>query len=654
MSTVTIPTAAREVAPAASNKMFDRGFLGAWIQPQHLSDSVLRSYSENFADPIGRRKTSVIFALLLFFASVIFGMSVQGQVRKRNPPAQARITVAPNILVSRDDANMPHAETMIAVNPKDEKNLIGTSIVFTNFEYGTTCKTYASKDGGYTWLPTSFPERFDYGSADPQVVFGPRGTAYFNMLSSGKSNAIHFYRSEDGGFNWQKSKDLAGADHPQMVVDQTDGNFSGRVYISIMRSIRKLAVSRSEDDGRTFAETVEVPNPRGFFLLNMNPLVFKDGTLFIPYLAWDDTGGKTPPSTVSEFVTSTDGGKTFSEPIKILEQPFKKYVAPTELRGSFVGGVGVVYAVDRRTDRLYLAASDDRFGKRRVLFSFSADKGKTWSAARQVSPDVLAESSQFQPMIAVNNEGTVGVAWFDTRDSKNQDSYNLYFAASIDGGQSFLPSRRISSEPSFPAAARNLTPFSAQSTGTAESANFRLRTAFGRWGDGGDYMGFTADAKGVFHPFWIDSRGGASQVYTTRITVDRGGKASFENPNTNNLTKEPLNKEVIMVIDPPEYNIEKQEAIISIRLKNVSADIIYGPITVEVKNLTDWTILNAENGKTAAGAIFDYSSALGDYKFLEPGALTEAVKWKFKYSGLGSSPSIESEITGYTFQKTIK
>lgn len=602
-----------------------------------------------------RRSTTVISAFQWVCVSVIVVMSAQAQTQKQNSTPQAKILVAPNILVSRDDGDMPHAETMISVNPKDGKNLLGTSIVFTNLEDGTTCKTYASKDGGYTWVATSFPERFDYGSADPQVAFGSRGTAYFSMLSSGKSNATHFFRSEDGGFSWQKSKDLAGADRPQMIVDQTEGNFSGRIYISKMRTIRKLAVSRSEDDGRTFAETVEVPNPRGFFLLSTNPLVFSDGTLFVPYFAWDDTGGKTPPATLSEFVTSGDGGKTFSEPTKVLEQPFKKYVAPTELRGSFISYFnGVVYALDRRNDRVYLATSDERFGKPRVLFSYSGDKGKTWSVVQQVSPDAPVESSQFQPMIAVNNEGIVGVAWFDTRDAKNQDSYNLYFTASIDGGQSFLPARRISSEPSFPAGARNLTPFSAESNATAKATSLRLRTSFGRWGDGGDYMGFTADSEGIFHPFWIDSRTGTSQVWTCRITVNRIGKVPVENPKEKGLRKESLNSKVIMVIDSPEYNTERQEAIIPIRLKNVSNDILYGPITVEVKNLADWTILNAENGKPATGAIFNYSSALGDFKSLEPGTLTEAVKWRFKYSGLGSSPNIQGELTGYISPKDTK
>lgn len=112
-----------------------------------------------------------------------------------------------------------------------------------------------------------------------------------------------------------------------------------------------------------------------------------------------------------------------------------------------------------------------------------------------------------------------------------------------------------------------------------------------------------------------------------------------------------MNGRLVLVTDPPKYDAEKQEAVIPMRLKNISAETVYGPITVEVKKLAEWTILNAKNGQGGVGAVFDYSSALGDWQVLKPGALTEAVIWKFKYSGLGSTPSIGIEIRGSLAEK---
>ncbi len=35
----------------------------------------------------------------------------------------------------------------------------------------------------------------------------------------------------------------------------------------------------------------------------------------------------------------------------------------------------------------------------------------------------------------------------------------------------------------------------------------------------GDTAGMTADANGVFHPLWVDNRGGIPQAWTARVTV---------------------------------------------------------------------------------------------------------------------------------------
>lgn len=459
-----------------------------------------------------------------------FGKSVSPS-QSSKPVHDVQILVGPNILVSKDEWGVSHAETMLAVNPKDVKNLVGASIIFGS-EHGMTCKTYASHDGGYTWIGTAFSERVEYMSVDPQVAFGLQGTAYFIMLGVGKGTATHFYRSEDGGFTWERARALRISDHPQIVVDRTVGKYAGRVYVSAMYGIKQLAIMRSEDDGKTFIGPAAVPNPSNYSMLNGNPLVLSDGTLLIPYAIWGDPEIAARSISSAEFVTSSDGGISFSPPTKVVDihrnVPSKGWRTRTELHGSFASEAFPVYAVDSRnnTDRLYATWSDIRFGNNRLLFSYSIDQGKTWSAAKFVSPDAPVESSQYQPMLAINREGTIGVAWFDTQYSKQQDQYHLYFTASVDGGNSFIHPRRVSSEPSFPAGAGNRTPYQGYGSTTAGLTDQLFRTQFERFGSGGDYMGFTSDAEGIFHPFWIDSRSGTAQVWTTRIQVIRWDERS--------------------------------------------------------------------------------------------------------------------------------
>jgi hypothetical protein len=108
---------------------------------------------------------------------------------------------------------------------------------------------------------------------------------------------------------------------------------------------------------------------------------------------------------------------------------------------------------------------------------------------------------------------------------------------------------------------------------------------------------------------------------------------------------------VSLVYDPIRYLPEAAEVHAPIRLRNVSKQAIYGPLHVEVmetvpqRRVQDgWAaeetapkILNASNGKTGKGAVFDYSKALGDSGELQPGAVTEAVVWRLKIAGPAQS-----------------
>jgi hypothetical protein len=284
-----------------------------------------------------------------------------------------------------------------------------------------------------------------------------------------------------------------------------------------------------------------------------------------------------------------------------------------------------------------------------------------------ISPEIPVEASQYLPMIAVNNEGVVGVQWFDTRNSKNQDSSELYFSASADGGGSFLQAAKVSSEPSFPINSGNLKPLLRTIGSIEDRISASFMSVFNRWPDGGDYIGLTADSTGVFYPFWPDSRRGTYQIYTGKLIVSTSSKngLSSNSISTENV-KASVSQQVTLVLDPVHYDFETREAVIPIRLKNTSRDTLYGPFTVVFKNFTNpgFTrsgfegfmnfpqILNATNGLNGVGAVFDYSSALRDFNALEPGALTEPVIWKFKFTDRPvTSFYIEAEVTGLVLRK---
>src|SRR5258708_13506812 len=96
---------------------------------------------------------------------------------------------------------------------------------------------------------------------------------------------------------------------------------------------------------------------------------------------------------------------------------------------------------ERFRDRIYMAYTETRSAKQggRLVVRWSADKGRTWTAPK----DIVAESrdavSQFQPAVAVNKDGTVGVMWYDTRESNGREEFNVYFAPSADGREPWSP-----------------------------------------------------------------------------------------------------------------------------------------------------------------------------------------------------------------------
>jgi hypothetical protein len=601
-----------------------------------------------------------------------------------------RISVGPNILVSRD-GDIPHVELMLATSPRTAKNLLGGAITFTRPSGGMACRAYSSTDGGITWKASEFPEQADLGGGDPQVAYTAQGTALFIALAfvkdeTGRGRAgLHVYRSEDGGKSWGAPADLGYSyDHEQVVVDTTKGRFAGRIYIGALYlgpyPVYRVGVFRSDDDGRTWTGPVDAANGGGTIGINVvTPMVLSDGTLLVPYVDFEFRPEKIPAKGKGKsnlwLVSSSDGGVTFSPPRKVLTQEFR----PMEDRSEMLGLAPFPkFAADFESksyrDRIYVAFEDYRLGSYRILSSWSSDRGKTWSQPRPVDGRVAKAVHQFQPALAVNKEGVVAVTWFDTRDSADGKQYHQYLAASLDGGASFLPSVRVSSDPSDPRGAGNRRQMTPSARIHKERVVLSFLSAAG-WTAGGHYMGLAADKDGDFHPFWVDARTGTSQIYTARVNVEvppkkpDGKEAGGEVVPTAAKSAGPplgepttLLERVELVFDQIQYDAEKSEIAVPVRLKNVSQSAIHPPIRIEFVGFGSgepqsevekefWkdkmtTIVNAANGKPGEGAVFEFDRALAGSETLEPGAQTNPVVVRLKLSDPFYAPDMRWNVTG--------
>jgi hypothetical protein len=435
---------------------------------------------------------------------VAFGLSLVLAAQVVPGIAAPGIVVGENVHVSTAHAEEGHYETHAAAHPTDPARLLATAIIYAKTGPRGTL-VYASDDAGKTWR-VSLEGHHLVNTGDPALAFGPDGTAYFTALTSrghpleqvpakpahawdGRKTIL--WRLPANAAHWEAPVTMRFADREYIAVDATRGKNHGRVYVTgDPRPLSGFAVFTSTDGGRTFSDPGAESDHRGASI--GNAVVASDGTLIGLYA---------DPEHV-RAVTSIDGGATLRP--SVIVDKFVRAGGRKDTRNNNVNHF-LHLAIDGTTgafkDRLYAAWPDRRSGHSQVLFASSADKGSTWSPARTVTDNAPTDQNDhFMPTVAVNNHGIVGLLWYDRRDNPDNLGYYARFSASLDGGKTWLPSVRVSKEPYV-------------------SGAVAKRSAFA--GNGGDTAGLAPAADGAFHAIWIDDHTGVPQVYASRITVAR-------------------------------------------------------------------------------------------------------------------------------------
>lgn len=117
---------------------------------------------------------------------------------------------------------------------------------------------------------------------------------------------------------------LVNPDKPNIAVDLTDGPHSGNVYIGwtecpkpglpCLQGEYRMAVAHSSDHGKTFSPAVLVPDhPKAEDVKYADLAIGPDGTVFMAFRTGIDDEERR-----SFFITrSTDGGESFSRPVKV-------------------------------------------------------------------------------------------------------------------------------------------------------------------------------------------------------------------------------------------------------------------------------------------------------------------------------------------------
>jgi hypothetical protein len=407
--------------------------------------------------------------------------------------------------VNAEGPRLPVVEPHLAVDPSDARHLVAAAIIVKKSDLsGSDCAVSVSFDGGISW------QRHELAlleCGDPWVAIGEDGTILLTVLGRAtaqedRPDHLLVFRSEDRGRTWRGPLSLGtGHDHETIAVDRSGGPYRGSFYVASQNyseesggKTRSVAfVARSSDGGRSFQPATRL------FLSNLslntqNPVVLSDGTLvasFNDFMRETDKGAVWLERERSWILTSSDGAKTFSVPILVSEACFQSFstLAVDASSGPF-------------RDRLYWICTSYRFED--IYLHYSADRGERWTKPIRVNQGTFRYVRT--PSLAVNRDGVVGVAWYDGRNAGQRYKrefvcQEIYFTASLDGGNTFLPEMKVSSEKSCPMSREN-------------------GEAGWRWPAGGDYMGLAAGADGDFVLVWADSRREMYQLHTATLKVN--------------------------------------------------------------------------------------------------------------------------------------
>jgi len=369
-------------------------------------------------------------------------------------------------------------ETSLAVDPTNPNRMVIGWRQFDNISSNFRQAGYGySTDGGLTW---TFPGVINPGvfRSDPVLDFDADGNFYYNSLQGNFSCDV--YNIIDDGVVWNGPVPAKGGDKQWMRVDRTDGVGAGNIYANwnLTYSTCDWDFTRSTNGGFTFEECIEVDSAPRWGTLAVDA----DGTLFIcgqsgsnlvviksttakdpnfpvtfdsvstvnldGYLG---TGGINPQGLIGQmwidvdisggaghgnvyvlasvrrfsnnvpdvmFAKSTDGGETFSAPIKINTDT-------DETNIQWFGTMAV--APNGRIDVVWLdtrnapAGTDDSV----LYYSFSEDQGETWTPNEAIS-------LPFDPHVGYPQQNKMG----DYYDMVSDDiGVHLAWSNTINGGQ---------------------------------------------------------------------------------------------------------------------------------------------------------------------------------------------------------------------------
>lgn len=339
------------------------------------------------------------------------------------------------------------AESAIMYKPGDDNTVIAGM-------NGSGQDMYFSVDNGATW--TEAPALTGNTCCDPAMEWSSNNNFAYVVTLGG--NDVWFYRSDNDGQSWDSllddtpgddRRELAGPsgaldDKEYIHVDRTPGSpFLDNIYITWHQSnIMQVAVS--SDFGNTFGMTSFPGEPRG---IGSDITTDAQGNVYHFWPAFDER--------TIRMSTSADGGLTWSAstvasatnaafdwPLPSIEtrRAFLYIATDIDLTGGpFQGRMYISWTDTTTTESETIAANNHSI----IRVAYSDDQGQTWIESTPHSLDDALEVDRWHQWLKVGPDGTVHVAFYDTRAFPDRSGVDFYSSSSADGGVSWTDPIRL-------------------------------------------------------------------------------------------------------------------------------------------------------------------------------------------------------------------
>jgi len=251
---------------------------------------------------------------------------------------------------------------------------------------------------------------------------------------------VYFAYSHDYGKSWSESFRIndnestsVQCDSPAIAIDKINGHIFV-AWKDNRTGVANVYIDKSIDRGISFESDVKVSNSSTdcvppWLPFTVNLLVGSDGKIYVTWLSY--TSNSFTDCQIL-FTHSLDGGQTFNNPIILQSMDIETIFAHPWIAIDSKNALYVVYSRrDSNSANVYLVKSQNGG------LSFETPIKVTDGSLQRYCGGTKA---------SIAPDGTIHVVWSDNRAGDGPQYLDIYYATSMDNGQSFGPNIRVNDD----------------------------------------------------------------------------------------------------------------------------------------------------------------------------------------------------------------